>query len=53
MTLKYEPQIIYVENHSDDNEYAKEVLKGNSISKEVKATKRSPKKTKSTPEENN
>jgi len=33
--------------------YAKEVLKGNSISKEVKATKRSPKKTKSTPEENN
>lgn len=33
--------------------YAKEVLKGNSISKEVKATKRSPKKTKSTSEENN
>lgn len=32
--------------------YAKEVLKGNSISKEVKATKRSPKKTKSNSDDN-
>lgn len=31
--------------------YAKEVLKGNSTSKEVKTTKRSPKKTKSTTED--
>ncbi len=26
MTLKYKPQIIYIENHSDDNQYAKDIL---------------------------
>lgn len=34
-------------------EYVKDVLRGNSISKEVKATKRYPKKTKSMPAEDN